>query len=295
MGLAVLAYGAFATADAVIKVASDRFAVPQIAMLMAFFALLPVVALTHGQGGLRALRPKNTRLVLARAVLTAACCHLAWNAFTMLPLAEAYAVLFASPMIVTALSAIVLGEDVGWRRWSATIMGFTGVLVMLDPSFETLGFGHLLAGGAAIAGSASFLILRKIGGSEKSAAILATLFLAIALASAPGALRAWVTPTVSELALIATAGLLLGSGQAGLVLATREVPAVLVAPFQYTQMIWAVLFGIWLFGDPPTSNLLLGLGIVVSSGLFIIWRETVRARPVTLAAGRGEVTARAAR
>ncbi|MCB2009216.1 MAG: DMT family transporter [Geminicoccaceae bacterium] len=295
IGFALVAYGAFSTADAIIKLSSSRFSVAQVALLMAAFALPPVLALTRGQGGLRALLPVHIRLVAARGVLTAIGCHLAWNAFSIMPMTQAYAILFASPMIITACSALLLGEDVGWRRWSATIAGFVGVVIMLDPSFSSLGKGHLLAALAAFCGSASFLILRKLGGREKSASILASLLLAVGLSSAPIAISDWVVPTWGELSMIALAGLLFGSGQAGLVFATRETPAALIAPFQYTQMIWAMVFGIMIFGNMPTTNLFIGLAIVVASGLFIVWRETVRARPITIAGGRGEVTARAAR
>ncbi|MCB9944879.1 MAG: DMT family transporter [Geminicoccaceae bacterium] len=295
IGFAIAAYAAFSTADAIIKLSSSRFSVFQVALMMAVFALPPVLLLTRGQGGLRAMLPRNRGLVLARAILTAICCHLAWNAFSMLPLAEAYAILFASPMIITAFSALILREDVGWRRWSATLVGFAGVMVMLDPNFEALGMGHLMVAMATLCGSCSFLILRKLGGREKSASILGSLILAVGLSSAPLAFQDWITPTWHELGTLALAGLLFGSGQAGLVMATRETPAALIAPFQYTQMIWAVIFGMMLFGDQPTLHLLIGLAIVIGSGMFIVWRETVRSKPVTLGGGRGEVTARAAR
>ena len=295
IALAFVAYAAFSTADAIIKLSSERFVVGQTALILAIFALLPTLALTIGRGGMRALLPKKPGLVAARAALTACCCQLVWNALTMLPIAEVYAILFASPMLITAASAVILGEDVGWRRWSAVITGFVGVLIMLDPSFASFTTGHLLVVLAAVCGSASFLVLRKLGPNEKSAPILAALFLAIGLTAAPSAISGWITPSPGELAMMALAGLLIGSGQTSLVLATREAPAALVAPFQYSQMIWAVLFGIWLFGDLPTPNLYLGLVIVTGSGLFIVWRETIRNRPVTIAGGRGEVPARAAR
>lgn len=94
---------------------------------------------------------------------------------------------------------------------------------------------------------------------------------------------------------MAVAGLLMGCGHAGLVLATRDAPAVVVAPFQYMQMIWGVLYGLLLFGNEPEPLLFLGMGLVVASGLYTLWRETVRRRPITVGGGRGEVPARAAR
>ncbi len=295
IGMALLAYASFSTADALLKLSSGSFSVFQIAFTMAFFATLPVLATTIGRGGIRSLVPRNKGMVAARGILAAICGCLAWSAFSILPMAEVYALLFAAPMLVTALSALLLGEAVGWRRWSATLLGFLGVLVMINPEFSALGFGHVLAGLGALAGALSFIVLKRIGATEKSGALLMSVMLWVMAVTLPSALLGWVWPSPAELALMALAGLLMGAGQAGLVFATREAPAVVVAPFQYSQMIWAVIFGILVFGDVPGLNLFLGLGIVVAAGLFIVYRETVRSRPVTVGGGRAEVPARVAR
>ena len=122
------------------------------------------------------MRPVRWRLVLLRAALSTACALLVWQAFSLLPLADGYAIMFASPMVVTALSVPLLGEQVGWRRWTATVVGFLGVLIMIRPGFGTLTFGHGLACAAAIFGSLGFIVLRRIGPAEKSAPILFMLF-----------------------------------------------------------------------------------------------------------------------
>jgi drug/metabolite transporter (DMT)-like permease len=295
IGFAVLSYASFSTADAMIKLASERFSVFQIAFSVALFALLPVAVLTHGHGGWRALVPQRWQPVALRGGLTAVCGLLAWRGFGMLPLAEVYAILFAAPIMVTALSAVLLGEEVGWRRWSAQAVGFAGVLIMIRPDFATLNLGHLLTFLAAIAGALSLITLKRIGGRETSAAILFAVFLSIMLASAPMVPSSFIMPAWREVGLLALAGLLMGCGHAGLVLATREAPAVAVAPFQYSQMIWGVLFGVLLFGDQPAPILFAGMALVVGSGLYTVWRETARARPVTVGGGRGEVPARVAR
>ena len=295
IGFAVLSYASFSTADAIIKLSSARFSVFQIAFTVAFFALLPVLGLTIGRGGLRALVPQSWPLVALRGAFTAVGGLLAWQGFAMLPLSEVYAILFAAPILVTVMSVVILREEVGWRRWLAQAVGFAGVLVMIRPDFATLGLGHLLTALAAILGASALITLRKIGGRETSAAILFAVCLAIMAVSAPMVPSAFVLPEWRELGLLALAGLLMGCGHGGLVLATREAPAVVVAPFQYSQMIWGVLFGVLLFADRPEPVLFLGMAIVVASGLYTIWRETARQRPVTLGGGRGEVPARAAR
>jgi drug/metabolite transporter (DMT)-like permease len=295
VALALLSYACFSTADALVKLAAARLPVEQIALLMSGFALLPVLLLARGVGGLAALRVRRPGLVLARGVLTALCALAAWRAFALLPLADAYAILFLAPILVTAFSALFLGEPVGIRRWSAAAVGFLGVLVMVRPDFEVIGLGHPLALAAATFGAASFCVLKKIGNGETSAAILLVLFLSIAAIAAPGAILAWRPLAGEDLLWVATAGLLQGSGQAALVLATREAPASVVAPFQYSQMLWAVLLGLLVFGDRPTPMLFIGMALVVASGLYILWRERVRRGTVTLGAARGEVPARAAR
>ncbi|MEZ5866698.1 MAG: DMT family transporter, partial [Geminicoccaceae bacterium] len=258
IGISLLAYASFSTADALLKSSSGAFSVFQIAFTMAFFAMLPVLATIVGRGGLQSLVPRNRPLVALRGILAAICGCLAWNAFALLPMAEVYALLFAAPMLVTGFSALLLRESVGWRRWSATLVGFVGVLIMIDPEFSSLGLGHVLAGLAALAGALSFIILKKIGAAEKSGALLLSVMLWLMAVSLPPALFNWVWPSPAELGLMAVAGLLMGCGQAGMVFATREAPAVVVAPFQYSQMIWAVVFGILVFGDVPSANLFVG-------------------------------------
>jgi drug/metabolite transporter (DMT)-like permease len=295
IGLAAAAYLTFSAGDASIKLAAGGYSVFQVATTLALAAQLPVLLTTIGRGGLAALIPRSWPLVLLRAGLTSACCLCAWTAFTLLPLADGYAILFVAPMLVTAFSAVLLREPVGWRRWSATGTGFLGVLIMIRPDFATVGTGHLLALAAALLGSLSFIVLKRIGTRELSASILFVLFLGIALVSLPGAIATFRSPTAPDLLVMIAAGLLMGSGQAMLVVATRRAPANLIAPFQYTQMLWAVLLGYLLFGDAPAPVLWVGMAIVVASGLYTLWRETVRGRVPTLGAARGEVTARVAR
>ena len=208
---------------------------------------------------------------------------------------EGYAILFATPILVTALSAALLREEVGWRRWLAAILGFLGVLVMVRPDFATLGMGHLYAVLAALTGAGSLVTLKLIGGRETSASILLAVFVAIMLTCAPMLPGRLVLPEGHELLVLALAGLLMGCGHAGLVVATRETAAVVVAPFQYTQMIWGVLFGVLLFGYRPDAFLFLGMGLVVASGLYTLWREVLRQKVITFGGGRGEVPSRVAR
>ena len=295
IGFALASYASFSTSDAIIKTASRRFSVFEIAFFLGLFAFVPILALTRGRGGLRAMVPHRWRFVALRGVLATACALLAWRAFALLPLADGYAILFASPLLVTGLSILLLGEAVGWRRWLSAVIGFAGVMIMLRPGFTALGQGHLIAAVAMIVGAFSFITLRKIGPHETSSSILTVLFGTLVLVSAPMTALDFVAPGPGELMMLALAGLLQGGGQTMLVLATRDAPLTLVAPFQYTQMVWATVYGALLFGDRPTPVLLVGMAVVVGSGLYTLWRETIRRRPSLTMPTRGEVIARAAR
>lgn len=294
IGLAILAYFLFSTSDALVKGVGHGISVFQVAFTLSVCAYLPVVMLTIGRGGPRTLLPVRWPLVLARGVLTTGSGLTAWASFRFLPLAESYAILFAAPIIITALSHFVLHETVGWRRWVAASIGFVGLVIMINPHFETLALGHAIAACSALFAATSFIVLRKIGATEKSPAILFVLFSCIALATLPGTILTFQMPVWHDLLCMVGAGLAQGTAQATLVLATRRAPASLVAPFQYSQMIWALVFGLAFFHYEPGATLYLGMAIVIGSGLYTIWRETVRRTQPTVGV-RGEVPARAAR
>ncbi len=287
-------YAAFATGDALIKLMTVGYSVFQIGATVSVVGLLPVLLLCHDNGGLRALIPVRTKLVVLRALLGAFGAICAWSAFSRIGLADVYTLLFAVPVIVTVLSPYVLGEEVGWRRLTAALVGFAGVLVIIGPHFEELALGHAMAALAALFAAAAFMVLKKIGPHEKSAAIIAVnLVLMIAICTVIGAAD-FVWMSWSDLGTMTLIGLLMGFGQASMVFATRQAPVVVVAPFQYTSMFWGIVYGYLFFGDMPTISMGLGMVLIVGSGLYILWREMIRSRQGTLAA-RGEVTARAAR
>ncbi len=294
IALALSAYAAFAAGDVLVKLMTSGYSVFQIGATVALFGYFPVLLLTFDNGGARALIPTKPRLVMLRGILGVMAALCAWNAFSRIPLADVYTLLFTVPVIVTVMSPYVLGEEVGWRRLTAALVGFLGVMVMIGPKFQEFAVGHLLAGCAALFASFGFMVLKKIGPNEKSAAIISTnLLIMIAVCASFGGAE-MILPTPGDFTKMALAGLLMGFGQAGMVFATRQAPAVVVAPFQYTSMFWGVFYGYFVFGDHPTVSMGLGMVLVVGSGLYILWREMVRSRLATVAA-RGEVPARVAR
>jgi drug/metabolite transporter (DMT)-like permease len=281
IGLGALAFGLFSLMDALVKWLSATYPVPQILVCNALFALVPVGAMVVRQGGLPQLRTRRLGLHLVRGVLGTTAGFPAFYAFSRLPLADAYAIIFATPLLITALSVPILREAVGWRRWSAVLVGFVGVLVMLRPGIAPVGTGSLAALGAACASACAILLVRRLSVTETTTSIAfysnVTAVVLIGVAFSP----ALVVPSPVDLALMAACGLIGGTALLVLIAAYRRSPAALVAPFQYSQMVWAILLGALVWGDLPEPVMLLGASIVAGSGLFILYRETALGRRPT--------------
>jgi drug/metabolite transporter (DMT)-like permease len=281
LGLGALAFGLFSIMDALIKWLSATYPVPQLLVCNALFALLPVAVMVVRRGGLPQLRTRRLGLHLLRGLLGATGGFLAFYAFSQLPLADAYAIIFATPLLITALSVPILGEAVGWRRWCAVAVGFLGVLVMLRPGVAPVGVGSLAALGAACASACAILLVRKLSLTETTTSIAFYSNVVVVLLIGAVFGSAFVAPSPLDLALMAASGLIGGTALLVLIAAYRRTPAALVAPFQYTQMLWAIVLGALIWSDLPEPIMLLGALIVAASGLFILYRETTLGRRPT--------------
>jgi drug/metabolite transporter (DMT)-like permease len=280
IAFAALGFALFSVMDGLVKWLSADYPVPQLIFFNAVFSLVPVAIVTAaGGGGLRRLRTRRLHWHLLRggfALLGTGGC---FYAFSRMPLADAYAIIFAAPLLVTALSVPILGEPVGWRRWTAVAVGFAGVLVMLRPGAGVVGLGALGALVGSLSFSSGVLLVRWAGRRESALAFVFYTNLVIALGGASLLPTGFVAPTLPDLGLMTVAGLLNGTAMLLVVSAFRWAPAAVVAPFQYTQMLWGVLLGYLVWGDVPDRALLLGGGIVIASGLYILHRETLRRVP----------------
>ena len=268
--LACIAFGLFAAGDATAKYLSRDYAVLQLLFLGSAFAVIPILLFIARTGGLASMRPNRPALCLARGVLTAVSVLMIVWSFTRLPLADGYTLAFTAPLIVAALSGWLLGERVTSEQWVVIGVGFLGVLIMLQPGFVILDVGHASALGSAAIFALSLIILRSIGDGETPGALLITYLLATLIVYGPFIGFVWLTPaTWTDWVLIAGIGLASGLGQIALVFAFRAAPAALVAPCQYTQLLWGVVFGALIFGEPPKLAMLLGAVLVVGSGWFL--------------------------
>ncbi len=287
IGFAALGFGLFTVMDTIVKwLGGGGYPLHQVVFFNALFSLVPASLLVARSGGLRQLRTRRPGLHLLRgcfALVSTAC---AFYAFTHLPLADAYAIIFTGPLLVTALSALILGEPVGWRRWSAVVVGFVGVLIMLRPGTGVVGAGAVAALTCACAYACSIITLRKLSATETTPSFL--LYGNLTILAATGTMLAFdFRPMpLGDLGLLAACGLFGGTAFICIVNAHRRAPAAIVAPFQYTQMAWGVVLGYLIWGDVPQPAVLLGCAVVVGSGLFILYRET-QLRAAGRAAGGG--------
>lgn len=267
IGFACLGFGLFATGDAAAKFLSRDIAVVQILFLGAAVAFLPSILLIWAMDGLGSLRPRRPGLCLLRGGLTAVSVMAIIWSFTRLPLAEGYSLAFTAPLIVAVLAASLLGERVTRRQMIAIVVGFVGVLVVLRPGFSAIDIGHIAALVSAVLFALSLILLRWIGEQETPGALLITYLIANLAIFGPFLGQIWVTPE-GWLAwlLVFWIGMASGLGQISLILAFRMAPAAIAAPFQYTQLIWGIVFGAALFGDMPDLPMIAGALLIVAGG-----------------------------
>ncbi|MEP3278456.1 MAG: DMT family transporter [Stappiaceae bacterium] len=275
----LLAFGIFATHDAVIKYLGSTYSVFQIIFFSVLFAFLPVTLMLTADRAHANLRPVHPWLVAMRTVTMMVGMACAFYAFTVLPLAETYALLFATPLLITALSVPLLGEVVRLRRWIAVIVGLTGVMIVLRPGYSALSLGHLAAIGAATCSAFSAIVVRKIGAEERSAVLILYPMLANMLAMSFIMPFVYQPVALVDLGLLATVGVMATVAQLFIIAAYRRAAAVMVAPLQYSQMLWAVLYGFLFFQDIPDKWVGVGATVIIASGLFVLWREDRRGDP----------------
>jgi drug/metabolite transporter (DMT)-like permease len=266
----------FGVANALVKYAAETYPITEIVFFRCIFGLLPASILVFHAGGLSTLRTQRFGEHLSRALLQFMSMMAIFMAFRLMPLTDAVAITFASPLFMTVLSIPLLGERVRLHRWGAVLFGFAGVLLMVNPGPGMLESGAMFALANAFLGALVTIALRRMSVTESSSTLV---FYQIALTAGFSVLLlpfGWVTPNWIDLGILAAIGIASGIGQFWWTQAYRYAPASVAAPFSYTSMIWAVLFDFLVWHSTPTLSLLGGAVIVVLSGLYIIYREAVR-------------------
>lgn len=271
--LALVAFGLFASHDAIIKNLGGSYSPFQVVFFSVLFTFPLSTFYLMGDRTSDTLLPRNPLWILLRTVAAMFSAVCAFFAFSLLPLAQVYAILFATPLIITLLAIPLLGETVRLHRWFAIVVGLIGVFVTLRPGSMQLELGHAAALAAAFLGSLSAIVMRRVGGGER--ALVLIIYPLAANFVVMGCLLPFVYVPVpfEDLAKSAGAAALSFAGMLFTIAAYRIGSASVVAPMQYSQIIWATLYGALFFGEALDSYTAFGACIVIASGLYIVLRE----------------------
>lgn len=270
----LVAVGFFAAMDAVLKFFAGHYPPLQVGAMRGAASLPFVLGLVAATGRWQDLRPVNWRLHLLRGLLSVVMIGGFVYAVSLLSLADAYAIFFVAPLMVTALAMPLLGEQVGWRRWVAIGIGFSGVLWMIQPSGSALTLaGALAAMAAALAYALSVITSRVLTRTDTTAAMVFWVLVQMSLYCGLLALPAWVPIRPGDWGWLALLGLTGFLGQHCITEAFRYAPASVIAPFEYTAMLWAVALDWLVWATLPSAAVYTGGSVVVACGLYLLWRE----------------------
>jgi drug/metabolite transporter (DMT)-like permease len=274
IGAMLVAVAAFAGMDTVLKVLAGHYPPMQIGALRGAASLPFVLAPVAMLGRWRELRPVRWRMHLLRGVLAVIMLGGFVYAVRELSLADAYSLFFVAPLLVTAFAVPILGEHVDWRRWLAIAVGLAGVLAMLRPSGSALttlaAIGALLS---AVAYALSAISVRILTRTDTTVSMVFWFVVLLTVFAGALALSSWVPVRSADWGWIAALGAMGGIGQHFITEAFRHAPASVIAPFEYTALLWGVAID-WAFWDVlPGGRLLVGGGIIIGAGLYLIWRE----------------------
>ncbi|UUX48263.1 DMT family transporter [Nisaea acidiphila] len=264
----------FSIMGVLVKGLGDAYPTSQIIFFRSLPALIPLMLYLPNQGGWRALLTKRPDLQFLRASIGVVSMFVGFYALANMDFASYVTISYSAPLFGTLLAIPFLGEKVGIRRVTAVLIGFSGVVLAAAPDDSGISLYALLALAAAFAYGCIMVVMRKLGTIDRSAATVFYFTLAGVIAGGVLMPFEWVTPEPVDLALLAGVGVIGGVAQIFMTEAFRQAPTAVVAPFDYTAMIWAVPLGYLVFGSVPSVQVIAGAGIIAAAGLFILYRET---------------------
>ena len=273
---AFLAYASFSVADALIKATGPAMSVFEIAFFTTSLSIIPVMLTKRGERwrDLYKLRhPWLVHLRCATAITGTACVMFA---FTHIPFADVYAIGFLTPIMVTLLGVLVLKEHVALHRWLLLIISFLGVVLVIRPGVRELEPGHLAIFCSVFLAGITTIILRHVAPKERRVSLVGLQVLYSGIVNGLLMIPFFVVPSLEQMAVFLGIGLLGGTGGLLLISAARRSPANLVAPVQYSQLIWAIVFGALFFGEYPDYVAVIGLIIVLAAGLANVMTEKLK-------------------
>jgi drug/metabolite transporter (DMT)-like permease len=270
----LIAVAAFCFMDASMKLLAPHYPPMQVAAMRGITSLPLVLAWALVDGGPRQLIRVRWSLHLVRGVLSVIMLVAFVYGIKLLPLAEAYSLFFVAPLLITALAGPILGESVGWRRWAAIAVGLCGTIIVLRPT----GAGMLSLGGLAIIVSAmgyalSAITVRVLGRTDSTQSMVVWMLAMLSAFSLVLAWHEWVPIETSHWKPIAVLALAGAIGQWGITEAFRRAPASLIAPLDYTALLWGLLADWLVWNTSPDRMMLLGAAVIVACGLYLLRGE----------------------
>ncbi len=259
--------------DAISKWLTSDYHVGEIFFYRGLWAYLPLAWLVWRSGGVSALRARQPEFNILRGVLNTAAGVMIVVSLGVMPVADVFAIVFLSPLIMTALAPVALGEAVGWRRWGAVCLGFAGVLIMLRPARETFGLIVLLPLAVAFVMASRDILTRRIGSQDDSVTILfysVTASFVFGAATLPFGAR-W--PAAEHWPIFVVAGFMHTLAHYLLIRAFQLAVVPVVAPYRYLSLVWAVGIGYVVWGDVPDRWIVTGAVLIVGAGLYSLYRE----------------------
>ncbi|HAW48929.1 MAG TPA: EamA family transporter [Roseovarius sp.] len=293
---ALAAVTCFSVNDVGIKFLSGGYALHQVVFIRALVALVVFTCLVMPfAGGLTVLRTRRPVIHLVRGLCVVAANMCLFLGLAALPIADATAIFFVSPLVITVFSVVFLHETVGPRRWAAIAVGFVGVLIIVKPGTESFQAASLLPIAAAFLYATLHMLTRRIGGTESAATMAAYIQITFIVASTLIGLtigdgrfagsghpsleflfRGWEWPATGDYPILAVLGVSGLFGGLFISQAYRLSEAAFAAPFEYVAMPMAIFWGVTVFGTWPDATAWIGIALIVGSGLYLLWRETVR-------------------
>jgi len=259
--------------DGLAKVLSADYPIIQIVWARYFFHLLYLLPIVIYRYGPSVLMPRHPVLQIIRGGLLLSSTFCFFAAISQMPLADALALVFISPIIVTALSPVLLREKVGFRRWLAVFVGFIGALIIIRPGFSEIDTGTIYAIAAGTIYAFYMIATRKLSGSAPPLVTLTFTALLGAIIMSAWVPSVWVPPSHVDWSLMAAMGACAALGHFLLIKAFDHAPASVIAPFGYSEIIMATIIGFVVFGDFPDTMTWLGVGVIILSGVYISMRE----------------------
>jgi drug/metabolite transporter (DMT)-like permease len=273
-GIAMMLLGVllFSLNDVMGKWLVTTYTVGQLLLIRSLAALVIVLPFVVRQGVRRTLRPERPGLQALRVLFSSGEVALFYLAVTYVPLADAMTIWLAAPVWVAILAALLLGERVDARRWVAIALGFVGVMVALDPSGASPSGPALIALFGSLLFAAMLIASRRLRGTPDVTLVawqtIGALLMGLALLP-----FGWVTPSLTDTCLLGLLGIVAMGGHICVTRSLKLAEASVVVPYQYTLIVWALVFGWFVFGDWPTPAMLAGAALIVTAGLALLVLE----------------------